>query len=419
MPDLRAAALAGSGPEREIDSGSASPDEQESLDKHSAAINTGLRWTLVARPIIETANLIGVAVLARLVSPADFGRYSIALIVLLLATVPTWAVGYTDRAARGDRSGPSENRINPDYSHGAGDLRILLSGGVHVRARPVWKRDRAVGVSHASCVLHQFGEHRAIFDSLTPTSVPAAELSRPGDYARGHDYSDPASGGRSTRKVDGPRCRRGQHLPAISLLCSWVRPPVPNFRLRSAREILRSGIPAASGAAGLVGFQNCDYVIVGARLGALQAGYYFRAYTLAVVYQKKVSQVMTRTLAFPVMSRASTEEDRARLRQRMVHTVTPDPVPPSDRAGNRRAQVRHLVLRPRMARDDRAGADPDPRRCGDAGGRGSSHIVCSVPAGLEPRCGGDGAISSSTAAPFSPWPCLACRPSRSPRSQCT
>ncbi len=42
----------------------------------------------------------------------------------------------------------------------------------------------------------------------------------------------------------------------------------------------------------MVGFQNCDYVIVGARLGALQAGYYFRAYTLGVVYQTKVSQVM-------------------------------------------------------------------------------------------------------------------------------
>ena len=46
-------------------------------------------------PVVEVANLLGVVVLVRLVAPAEFGRYAIALIVLLLATVPTWAVQYT------------------------------------------------------------------------------------------------------------------------------------------------------------------------------------------------------------------------------------------------------------------------------------------------------------------------------------
>lgn len=105
------------------------------------------------------------------------------------------------------------------------------------------------------------------------------------------------------------------------LLWRWVRPPVPKFRACAARDLLRSGIPAASWAAGLVGFQNCDYVIVGARLSPLQAGYYFRAYTLAVVYHKKVSQVMY-SLGFPVMSRVTNEREIDRLRRRMVHTVT-------------------------------------------------------------------------------------------------
>ena len=31
-----------------------------------------------------------------------------------------------------------------------------------------------------------------------------------------------------------------------------------------------------------VGFSNVDYAIIGARLGALRTGLYFRAYTLAV-----------------------------------------------------------------------------------------------------------------------------------------
>ena len=105
------------------------------------------------------------------------------------------------------------------------------------------------------------------------------------------------------------------------LICCWVLPPIPNFCLRSARELLRSGVPAASNAASMVCFQNCDYVIVGARLGALQAGYYFRAYALGVVYQTKVSEVVN-SVGFPVLSRVRSEDEVHRLRQRMIQTIT-------------------------------------------------------------------------------------------------
>ena len=50
---------------------------------------------MIGRPAIEAGNLLGVAVLARLVAPAEFGRYAIALIVLTLASVPTQAVQYS------------------------------------------------------------------------------------------------------------------------------------------------------------------------------------------------------------------------------------------------------------------------------------------------------------------------------------
>ena len=105
------------------------------------------------------------------------------------------------------------------------------------------------------------------------------------------------------------------------LVWFWVLPPLPNFHRRSARDFLHSGLSAASGTASMMAFQNCDYMIVGARLGALQAGYYFRAYTLGVVYQTKVSQLML-SLGFPVLSRVKSEEEVHRLRRRMVHTVT-------------------------------------------------------------------------------------------------
>jgi O-antigen/teichoic acid export membrane protein len=47
-----------------------------------------------------------------------------------------------------------------------------------------------------------------------------------------------------------------------------------------------------------VGFSNVDYAIIGARLGALQTGLYFRAYTLAVESQSKLGIVMNR-VGFP------------------------------------------------------------------------------------------------------------------------
>ena len=47
------------------------------------------------------------------------------------------------------------------------------------------------------------------------------------------------------------------------------------------------GLPASIASISWVGFRNCDYAIVSARLGAVQAGYYFRAYMLAVEYRRR------------------------------------------------------------------------------------------------------------------------------------
>lgn len=79
--------------------------------------------------------------------------------------------------------------------------------------------------------------------------------------------------------------------------------------------------PATLAAASWVGFLNCDYAIVAARLGALQAGLYFRAYTIGVEYQKKVSVVMT-TVGFPMLARTRDPAELAVLRARMVHLLT-------------------------------------------------------------------------------------------------
>ena len=51
--------------------------------------------------------------------------------------------------------------------------------------------------------------------------------------------------------------------------------------------------PRVAGGDRLVGFRNCDYAIIGARLGRAQAGFYWRAFQLAVEYQSKVTLIMS------------------------------------------------------------------------------------------------------------------------------
>jgi PST family polysaccharide transporter len=53
----------------------------------------------------------------------------------------------------------------------------------------------------------------------------------------------------------------------------------------------------------------------------LQAGLYFRAYQLAVEYQKKVSDLMT-TVAFPVLARTTNAHDLGELRGQVARLLT-------------------------------------------------------------------------------------------------
>jgi len=319
-PSLATAVPTASREATEGDTGLESTSDRTWSDTRRAAINTGLRWTMVARPFIETANLLGVAVLARLVTPADFGRWAIAMIVLTLATVPTQAVQY---------SIVQRDQIDRDHLHTGVTLTILMGLGVCALCF----------VASYTVVPNLFDARTAMLVRLTiPSSfinsvntVQIATLTRRLEFRRLSLLDMMITVGGTALAIPLAAIGLGGEAMVLALLaastvgfillCCWIRPPVPGFRLSSARDLLRAGIPAASSAASLVGFQNCDYVIVGARLGALQAGYYFRAYTLGVVYQKKVSQVMY-SLGFPVMSRSTSDAEIHHLRQRMLHTVT-------------------------------------------------------------------------------------------------
>jgi lipopolysaccharide exporter len=110
-------------------------------------------------------------------------------------------------------------------------------------------------------------------------------------------------------------------LAMTVIACVSVPPPVPKLERVAARELLDYGLPASMAAISWVGFSNCDYAIIGARLGPVQTGLYFRAYTLAVEYQSKIGMVMTQ-VGFPVLSRTRDAADLTGLYRQMVRLLT-------------------------------------------------------------------------------------------------
>jgi lipopolysaccharide exporter len=280
----------------------------------------GMRWTVIARPVTELIALGSMVVLARLVSPAEFGRYAVAAIVVDLASVPAAGVG----GALVQRSTVSREHLQ------AGFALALLTGLVLV----------GLTLAAASLIVGPvFGPRAAELVRLsTPlclilaaTTVSSALLQRRLAFRRlgAIDVSNAvvraaASILMAVAGLNGEALVLGSlagGLAATGLMWAWAPPPLPRLRRGPTRDILEYGLAASLAAASWVGFRNCDYAIVGARLGALQAGYYFRAYTLAVEYQKKVSQVMS-TVGFPVLSRAQSGDQRNALRGRMVRQLT-------------------------------------------------------------------------------------------------
>src|SRR5689334_11529499 len=68
-------------------------DDSLSIGDLKAASLRGLRWAVVSRPIVELLFMATMVALARLVPPADFGRYAVALIVVDLGSFIGQGVG--------------------------------------------------------------------------------------------------------------------------------------------------------------------------------------------------------------------------------------------------------------------------------------------------------------------------------------
>ena len=261
-------------------------------------------------------------VLARLIPPAAFGMFAIAVIVQELAvSVPSEGVGTA-----------IVQRRSIDREHLQAGLAVSLLVGTAL-----------VVVTLVVAVLivnPLFGHETAlVVAATTPWFILGAILALPMTVLRRRlDFRLLSLLGLTQSVV---RAVTSILLAAVFGLDAWAlvfgglagmcamvvlalavaRVPLPRWRTSAVRDLMHYGGPAMIACFSWAGFRNGDYAIVGARLGAVQAGIYWRGFSLAVDYQTKISSVMTE-VALPVLARTTGADAMFALRKRMVQLLT-------------------------------------------------------------------------------------------------
>jgi O-antigen/teichoic acid export membrane protein len=276
----------------------------------------GVRWMTIARVASELVLLGSTVVLARLITPAEFGLAAIALIVTALATVLTGESFGTPLVQRKE-AGERHIRAAVAMSLAFGALLTAVTFLLAPLSAPLFGDETpdliqlmapAFVISSVSVVPHAMLQRRLDFRRLSSIEIV--------HRIAGSVISVGLAVGGLNAEAILLGSLAGAALSSI-LLVRAAHPPRPGFDREAMRDIATFGIPAAlSGLLRSVN-RNVDYAIIGARLGAAQVGLYWRAFQFGVEYQSKISSIMMR-VALPVYSRAASLDDMRALRARIV-----------------------------------------------------------------------------------------------------
>ena len=288
---------------------------QLSSDQLTQAAVSGVRWFAAAKVTTEALQLVAAIALARLVSPADFGNASVALIFLPLSVILTY---------EGFGSALVQRKLVHEGHFEAATLSSLLAGILFslatyllapVVAAPIFSDEIAHLIQLVSPVFALAGlgtVSRAVLsrelDFRLISMIEAGSLALGAFIAVGLA----ALGLGAEAIVLGGVAAAG--LASLSLLAVTPRRR-PRWRRREMAEITRFGGPASAAGVVYVAISNVDYAVLAARLNPAQVGIYWRAFQLGVQYQDKLSGIMMR-LAFPIYSRTSDLNEMKRLHER-------------------------------------------------------------------------------------------------------
>ena len=296
-------------------------------DAHSPEPSLGERaidsakWMTLSRIVCEAGSLLAVIALARLLTPVEVGNAVLAMIVPALANSMI--------------SGSFGSALVKE--HDITDAQIEVATGLSFLT--------GVGLTLVVCLValgltQLLGNAYASNVALASPSVLFASISAVPQALRTRRFSFKALmwievistlvgaacavalaalGVGSASLVLGAVATTAVTAVLSPIGVGWIR---PRWHPDVAADLIRFGLPASASSMLFIGLRNIDYALISGRLSSAQVGLYFRAYTLAVDYQSKISVILQRVL-FPVLSRATDPAMFRMARTRMIraHTV--------------------------------------------------------------------------------------------------
>jgi PST family polysaccharide transporter len=281
----------------------------------------GAKWVTLSRIVCEAGGFLSAVAIARLLTPAEVGHAAIALIVLALANGVV-AGSFGSPLIKLDDITREHAEVALAMSVLTGVICALVACLVAAAVTAVLSADYGEMIALASpafiftsifAVPQALRTRRFAFKALMVIEVSSTL----GGAACGVLLA--ALGFGSASMVLG-----GVVAAAVAAVLSpigvgWIR---PRWHRAIAPTILHFGLPTSASSLFFIAVRNIDYALLSGRLPAADVGLYYRAYTLAVDYQSKISTILVRVL-FPVLARATDPAMFRAARSRMIraHTV--------------------------------------------------------------------------------------------------
>lgn len=300
--------------------------ELEANPEHDASVNrgdlrekalAGLRWVSIGRLAAELIGMSTMVLLARLVSPAEFGALAISAIIGEFADGFA-GEGFGNPLVQRKLITKRHLEVTAFLSICCGSaLCVLTLVFASLAAAPLFGRHVAFlfdlsapffVLSSISIVPRAMLQRRLNFLILSTIDVATVFLTRTisvGLAIEWHNAQAVVVGG----LIGGVIC--------LLIYFRYSPMPFPRWHTKEMREIAAFGVPASIAGFAWTAYRNVDYTILGARLAAAQVGFYWRAFTLGEEYQRKISNIVLQ-MSFPLMARAEGREHMARLRKRLM-----------------------------------------------------------------------------------------------------
>jgi O-antigen/teichoic acid export membrane protein len=296
-----------------------SPDYGGQLDRESlkTATLSGARWVGVSRIVAEVLGLATTVLLARLVSPAEYGTAVIVLILPMLASILTFegfgAFLVQTRTCTREHVGSAVL-----LSIASGFLLTLL---VFVLSPVVAEPIFGPGTSRLAQLC------APIFLIASFASVPRALLQRRLDW-KWLNVTEVvqlivvslvsvalAIAGLGSEALILGAVIGGVAVSVILLTVAPGGPPL--WDQASVKAIVKFGAPAAVSGLASTLRNHVTFLVLGGTSRPEQVGLYWRAHQLGVQYQSKITMITYR-VAKPVLTRAARMDDLRELRTRLT-----------------------------------------------------------------------------------------------------